>query len=364
MRVLVISSYREILNAVRPEGELLIGLHRRPGAEVTVMTQGDTAYAERFREVGIRVIDFHPTKKIQPAAVRFIREELATGGYDILHLYNNKAIINGIQAARGLPVRIVTYRGYTGNIHWWNPLAYLQHLHPRVAAITCVSPAVKVAFDRLPGFDSAKAVVVGKGHDPAWYDDVVPTDLSQLGLDPQRITICVVANARRMKGMPYLLAAVAQLPAGLPLNLLFVGRGLDTESTRKQLSQSYYGAYVRFTGFRRDALELIKASDLSVLASIKGEGLSKVLLESMFLARPTVMTDIGGNEGLAIDGETALIVPPRDAKALAAAIERLARDEALRKKMGEAGRRFVTEHYGVEQSVRDLLSLYQRLLAT
>ena len=362
MRVLVISSYRDSWNAVRPEGELLIGLHRQPGVSVTVMTQGDTAYAERFRQEGLPVIDFHPTRKIQPSAVRFLREVLQSGDYDILHLYNNKAIVNGIQAGRKLPVKILTYRGYTGNIHWWDPLAYLQHLHPRVDAITCVSPAVKAVFDRLPGFDSAKAVVVSKGHDPDWYADVTAADLSQIGLDPQRVTLCTVANARRMKGMPYLLRAVQQLPEGLPLNLLFIGRGLDTEANRRALAGSYYGAYVRFTGFRRDVLELVKAADISVLPSTKGEGLSKVLLESMFLGRATVMTDIGGNRGLAIDGETALIVPPRDTEALARAIERLARDGDLRTRIGAAGRQYVTEHYTVKQSVRELLSLYHSLL--
>lgn len=364
MRVLVISSYRDSWNAVRPEGELLIGLHQEPGVSVTVMTQGDTAYAERFRSEGLRVIDFHPTRKLQPAAVRFIRAELESGEYDILHLYNNKAIVNGIQAGRKLPVKILTYRGYTGNIHWWDPLAYLQHLHPRVDAITCVSPAVKAVFDRLPGFNSAKAVVVSKGHDPAWYADVPAADLSQIGLDPQRVTLCTVANARRMKGMSYLLKAIQRLPEGLPLNLLFIGRGLDTESNRQALSASHYGAYVRFTGFRRDVLQLVKAADISVLASVKGEGLSKVLLESMFLGRATIMTDIGGNRGLGIDGVTALIVPPRDADALAGAIVRLAQDRDFREQLGAAAHQFVKEHYSVEQSVRELISVYRSLLST
>ncbi len=57
-----------------------------------------------------------------------------------------------------------------------------------------------------------------------------------------------------------------------------------------------------FTGFRKDVLNIIAAADVSLLPSVKGEGLSKVLLESMFLARPTIMTDIDGNKGLGIGG--------------------------------------------------------------
>ncbi|MCB0609055.1 MAG: hypothetical protein KDD12_15180, partial [Lewinella sp.] len=102
-KVLVVSSYKDTWNAVRPEGEMLIGLHRQ-GVDIQVMTQGDADFAARFREAGIRVIDFHPRKKFDREAVRRIRAELTGQDRQILHLFNNKAIRNGIAAARGLPV--------------------------------------------------------------------------------------------------------------------------------------------------------------------------------------------------------------------------------------------------------------------
>ena len=64
MKVLVISSYDEIWNAVRPEGELFIGMHHR-GVDVTIMTEGHAPYADRFREEGLKVIDFHPRHKFK-----------------------------------------------------------------------------------------------------------------------------------------------------------------------------------------------------------------------------------------------------------------------------------------------------------
>lgn len=363
-KVLIISSYADSINAVRPEGRLFVGLARDHGWEVTLMTQDGSPYTDVMKEAGIHIIDFHPTGKFESASVAKIRQELVQGSYDILHLYNNKAIVNGIRAAKGLPVKVCTYRGYTGNISWWDPIAYLQHLSPRVDMITCVSPAVKEVFDHVPFFDTNKAVVVGKGHEPAWYADVTPLDLKlEFNIPSDRLVIGIVANARRMKGMKYLTAAMRKLPADLPVHFLFIGRGLDSKANLNDISKSSYADRVTFVGFRKDVLRLLLASDISLLPSVKGEGLSKVLLESMFLARPTIMTSIGGNRHLGIDGETALIVPPRNPDALSQAMHTLISDATLRKKLGPAGQAYVHQHFSAEVSARELDAAYREKLS-
>lgn len=343
-----------------------MGLARDHDWSVTLMTQDGSPYVAEMKAAGVRIIDWHPTRKFDRRAVAYIRAELRRGEYDILHLYNNKAIVNGIRAARGLSVKVATYRGYTGNIHWWDPLSYWQHLSPRVDLVTCVSPAVREVFVRLPAFafDARKAVVVGKGHDPAWYAEIESASLAEaFDIPPDRVVVAVVANARRMKGMNYLTAAVQRLPPGLPLQLLLIGRGLDAKSIRRAFAQSHYAGRITYAGFRRDVLSLLAASQISLLPSVKGEGLSKVLLESMFLGRPTIMTDIGGNRGLAIDGQTALVVPPRDPAALARALERLLTDAELRRRLGPAGRRYVAEHFGADASAAALDRAYRELLS-
>ncbi|PHN01770.1 glycosyltransferase family 4 protein [Flavilitoribacter nigricans] len=362
MKILVISSYDEIWNAVRPEGELFIGLHHL-GEDVTIMTEGHSPYADRFRSEGLKVIDFHPKHKFKREESAFIREQLLAGNYDILHLFNNKAIINGIRAAKGLPVKVVTYRGYTGNVHWYDPSAYLTHLNPRVDAITCVSEAVRESFEGQLFFDQSKAMLVHKGHDPAWYADIQPASLAEFDLPPEAIVVSMVANARKMKGLPYLLQAARQLSLDLPVYFLLIGRGMDTPEVRRELEQSPYGDRFRFAGFRKDdVLELVKACDISILPSIRGEGLSKVILEAMFLGKPVIMTNIGGNKGLAEPGKSGYVVPPGDAAALADALTELATDEGLRRRMGEAAKKHIAEHFGLEKSVRRQLEVYRKLL--
>lgn len=362
MKVLVISSYDEIWNAVRPEGELFIGLHHQ-GVDVTIMTEGHAPYADRFREEGLKVIDFHPKHKFKKEESAFIREKLLEGNYDILHLFNNKAIINGIRAAKGLPVKVVTYRGYTGNVHWYDPSSYLTHLHPRIDGITCVSEAVKESFNGQLFFDKSKAMVVHKGHDPSWYEGIRTASLEEFDLPPDAIVVSMVANARKMKGLPYLLAAARQLSMDLPIHFLLIGRGMDTPEVRRELKQFSYGERFRFAGFRKDdVLELVKACDISILPSIRGEGLSKVILEAMFLGKPVIMTDIGGNRGLAENGKSGVIVAPKDADALAEALTSLAGNKALRQSMGAAAKDYIAEHFGLAKSVRRQLEVYQKLL--
>lgn len=361
--VLIISSFASGLHAVRPEGRLFIGLARDHGWRVTLMTEAESPYTTDMQAAGVRIIDFHPKKKFEQESIRQIREELIAGQYDILHLYNNKAIVNGLLAAKGLAVKVATYRGYTGNLDWWNPLAYFQQLSPRVDMITCVSPAVKEAFNRLPFFRSSKAVVVGKGHETSWYTDLVAADLQALfNIPKDALVVSIVANARRMKGMNYLTEAIRLLPAGLGLHFLFIGRGLDEAANLRVLQQSHYASATTFAGYRSDALSLLSSCDISLLPSVKGEGLSKVLLESMFLARPTIMTSIGGNRHLGIHGKTAWIVPPKSPTALAEALQKLALDTELRKALGPAAKAYVSQHFSAQQSALELHEAYVRLL--
>ena len=204
--LLAISNYQDNLNVVRPEGRWFVALARDFGYRVTLMTRIEgAAYLNELREAGVKHRRLAPGEQVRGRRQTQDTPGTRCGGrYDLLHLFNNKSIYAGIRAARGWPGKVITYRGYTGNIHWWDPSMYLSHLSPRVDAITCVSGAVRDSFRGQPFFDLTKTAVVGKGHDPAWYEGVEATDLSaEFNIPPDRITLTVVANARTMKGMDY-----------------------------------------------------------------------------------------------------------------------------------------------------------------
>jgi glycosyltransferase involved in cell wall biosynthesis len=112
-----------------------------------------------------------------------------------------------------------------------------------------------------------------------------------------------------------------------------------------------------------DMASVWRGAHIAVLPSYR-EGLPKALLEAAACARPIVATDVPGCREIARDGVNALLVPPRDAHALAAAIERLAADAGLRARFGAAGRELVVNEYAESIVVRETLDLYRRLCGT
>ena len=361
MKILVISNYRETIS-VRPEAELFIGL-KKAGVDVEIMTYPDAGYVEKFKAAGIRVIGFHPERKLDKKEIKRIRKELIKGKYDILHLFNSKAIINGIQAAKGLPVKIVLYRGYTGNIHWYDPTAYLKYLHPRVDKIWCIAESIEKHIRWQLFFNKNKPVTIHKGHDLNWYKNIEAIDRDKLKEIPSDgFWIINVANNRRMKGTGYLLEAMKYIPADLPIHLILVGRNLDHPKNMESVNNCPNKSNIHFLGYRTDVLNIVKASDAFVLSSLFGEATTKAVIEAMSLRTTPIITDIAGNKGLVVDGECGLVVPSKNPKAIAEAILKLFNDRSLCKKYGQQAEIHISDYFNIKITINKIKELYLSLL--
>lgn len=362
IKVLVISDYRPY-SSVRPEAEIFIGL-RRMGFDVEIMTYGEAEYCRIFREEGISVIDFHPRGKFRCSESNYIRNRLVEGRHDILHLFNSRAIITGLRAARGLPVKVVLYRGYTGNIHWYDPSAYLKFLHPRADKIMCLAKSVEEWIAaQMPARNRGKLMTINKGHSLKWYDGVQRGDLTEIGVPPGVINIACVANARPMKGMKYLMRAITLLPSDFPGHFILIGKNMDSPNLLRIIKGSPNREKVHFPGFRKDVLELVKACDVFTLASVMGEATTKAVMEAMALGVPPVISDVPGNRELVIDHSSGLVVPMRDPKALAAALIQICHDAALRRKLAEGARKQIADNFNVERTVSEVAGMYRELCA-
>ena len=118
---------------------------------------------------------------------------------------------------------------------------------------------------------------------------------------------------------------------------------------------------VDWQGHRDDIPAVWRESHIAVLPSYR-EGLPKALLEAASCGRPLVAADAPGSREIARDGESGLLVPPRDPAALAAAILHLAGDPALRARLGAAGRSLVERHFSEDRIAAETLALWRRLL--
>ena len=115
-------------------------------------------------------------------------------------------------------------------------------------------------------------------------------------------------------------------------------------------------------GYREDAPEVAAASDLTILPTTKREGLCRAVLEANSYGIPSIVSDTGGNAELVADGETGIVVPPGDAKALAEAILKLYNNRSLCEQFGAAAKQRVIDKFNVEQGVDATLKCYKELL--
>ena len=361
IKVLVVSNFRDTI-AVRPEAEMFIGLQKM-GLEVEIMTFGDAPYVKKFEEAGISVIDFHPEKKLSLREIRRIKNQLIAGRHDIIHLCNGKAIRNGIQAAKKLPVKIVLYRGYAGNIHWYDPTAYLKYLHPRVDKIYCVTEATREHVQQQFFFHKDRAVAIHKGHHLDWYKNVQALPRSNLPQIPaDGFWIINVANNRPMKGIPWLIKAMDKIDESLPIHLLLVGKDMDDEINLDLIHRNRNKNKIHILGYRKDVLQLVKTCNAFVLSSIKGEAITKAVIEAMSMGIPPIITDIPGNRDLVIDQQNGLVVPIRNANAIADAILKLFHHPRLCQTIGSAARQQIRENFNIEDTILNMKKLYEALL--
>lgn len=360
LKVLFITNYdKPGIHNTRPEAEMILGMKRR-GVDAEVMSRRDTYWGRRLVEAGIPVHDFVPRRKFSLEAVRVIRRVLKAGRYDVVQLFNNPAIVNGIIASIGLPVKVVTYRGQTGNISRWDPVCYLTHLSPRVSRIVCVAEAVRESLLGVV-YDPRKLATIYKGHELHWYDATERADLTVFGVPKGAFVVCCVANNRPRKGADVLVRAAGLIPPGTPIHFLFIGRDMDQEPIRSLVTQSPLREQIHLLGFRENVLGIVAACQASVLPATKREGLPKTVIESMVHGVPPIVTTTGGSAELVEDGVSGLVVPPGDAEALAKAVLKLYNDPETSRRMGARARERIGERFRLEDSVSAHLALFQEL---
>jgi colanic acid/amylovoran biosynthesis glycosyltransferase len=183
--------------------------------------------------------------------------------------------------------------------------------------------------------------------------------------ESRRLRIVCVASLEPYKGHSYLVEACALAhAAGLELECLLVGEGDERGAIERLVAARDLGASVRLVGARprHQVSELVATADIFVLPSVvmrngKMEGLPVVIMEAMAAGTPVVATGISGIPELVEDDVTGLLVPERDAPALARAMIRLAGDPDLRRQLAAAARERVLEDYDRRATTRRLAAL-------
>lgn len=230
------------------------------------------------------------------------------------------------------------------------------------AALVAANPAL-----------ARKTVVIPSGVDTARFAPAArdPRVRGELGIPADAPVIILLARYQSVKGHEFLLRAAPAVLARCPeTRFLFVGDNTfatqEGESYRRAVlariaNDPQLAAHVVVAGFRRDIPALLNASDLLVCPSLF-ESYGMANLEAMACGLPVVSTNDGGPAETVVDGETGLLVPPRDPAALAAGILALLGDAARRRELGANARRRVLAHYTLADNVAALEQVYRETL--
>lgn len=229
--------------------------------------------------------------------------------------------------------------------------------------IVTAGEALRQQLIRDNGFDPERITSVPTGIDLARY---TPRDRIEarrvLGIDSGRHYLGIVATLRNWKGHVYLLEAYAQLAPTYPdWDLMVVGDGPQRHNLEKLVIQLGLENRVRMVGNRNDVEIWLNALDLFVLPPYGEEGVSQSVMQAMASGLPVVATTVGAMAEAVQHEQTGLLVPARDAEALRTALARLMGNDALRSRLGMAGRDFACAHFGLDQMLDAMTTIFSNV---
>lgn len=180
-----------------------------------------------------------------------------------------------------------------------------------------------------------------------------------LGFADDAVNIACIAAFEARKGHAVLLDALARMHRdGVRFRCSLVGSGDEDARLRARCTELGLDDVVFFAGRREGTEPVLAAADVFVLASTSNECMPLAILEAMSFGLPVVSTDVAGIPEAVEDGVSGRVVAPGDAEALAAALTQVVSDEALRREMGEAGRRRAHGHFTIPRMVDELTGIW------
>jgi glycosyltransferase involved in cell wall biosynthesis len=321
------------------------------------------------RARGLSTEILRTTGSFDLALLRALVHRLRAERIDIVHAHLFDGAFYAALAARlaGVPC-VVTLHGQVDMVRGGWRARIKQRLFARaVSCVVTVSASLgRTVRTRLPMSDERFRVIpngVARRPMPPQLRGTCD-DAAHRAPGPARLV--AIGNIRRPKDYPLLLDAVSRLRHARGVHLDVVGQP-DSEglfdALRQQAVDLGISEYVTFHGFVADPTGLLVQADCFVLSSSE-EGFSLATIEAMLAGVPVVATRSGGPEEILRDGITGLLVPTRNAAALAGAMQRVLDDTALAARLAQAAAVEAADRYSVTTMVGSYLRVYEELLVT
>jgi len=304
-----------------------------------------------IKDNGFRVMYLHrrPGKdfRLLFELIRLLKNEKP----DVVHAHNRVPLIYGALARffTKMPVLIHTRHGE-------EILHKPGFLWDRYNYIVAISHSAKDMLLSHNHIDSKKVRVIHNGIDINRFANRVFGSRKD-----GKFVIGVVARLDPFKDIFNLIEAFKKVSANFSnAELWIVGDGPLKDSLKLKVKDLRLENSVKFLGWRSDIASINSQMDIFTLPSLT-EGISIALLEAMACRLPVVATNVGGNPEVVVDGETGILVSPKEPEKMAEAIVRILSDKDMAKRMGEAGRKRVEEKFSLEKMVKEYEELYESI---
>lgn len=320
-----------------------------------VCLHADGVFRLRLEAAGVEVIDLGVSRRMDAPVgllrfarlIRRRRPAVVQGWMYHANIFASLAL--GLAGRRGTRLVWGVYNSdIYGNQSTWRNLGGLSRLlSPYVHGVVYNAEQAR-DFHRSFGFREPRSLVIPNCLDTREFRPDPASRAAvrrELGVPEDAVLVLTVARVDSMKDWGGVLEAVRDIRG-----VVAVGVGKGTDELPRQ--PGFIGL-----GWRDDVQRLLSAADIFLLPSAFGEGTSVALAEAMSCGLPSVVTDVGGNGSFV--GAGGIVVPPRRAAAVRAALLRLAGDAALRERMGRAAGERVSAGHSADEVAAMLAAFTQ-----
>lgn len=331
-----------------------------------VVLRGEGWVADQVRGAGIEPHFVDSKGSFNLSYIRALRRLLIEQDVDLIHAHLLGSNVYGALLA------LISRKPMIATFHGAVDVASKERfLHAKfsiigwgASAIVCVSKGLQEQLSQRSPLPSGKLSLIYNGVDPERFCEAPATGLrEELGLPPEAVLVVSIGNIRPAKGYEYLVDAAVEM-AALDPQKHFVVVGHQRASLFNELNERISGASKRpnihWLGFRPDVESILRQADVFLLPSVS-EGFSISTVEAMMCEVPIVATRSGGPEEILLDGETGLLVPIREPKAIVKAIERL-EDPHFRAGLTRNARKEALERFSLKSMLSAYKALYQRFM--
>lgn len=359
----------------------VLGLRQKPGLAVELLA-GPTHGPEGSLEAllapcpGLLTIVPELVRPLHPwkdwLAWRHLTALFRSGRPDIVHTHSGKAgILGRLAAARaGVPIILHTVHGPSFGPFQAGPANRLfraaEHRAARVTShFIVVAEAMKQQYlaAGIGRPEQYSTILSGFPLEPFLATTNDPARRARFGLAPEDVVVGKIARLFKLKGHDDLFAVAPRLVQGCPrMRFLLVGDGQWRRRFAARARALGLEKHFVFTGLvPPEAVPgLVGIMDIVVHLS-RREGLARALPQALAAARPVVAYDCDGAPEVCLENETGFLLPPGDLAGLTERLLGLARDPALRERLGRRGRQLVEHRFAPQRMVDSLQALYLRL---